>query len=142
MKRTLVGIVPFAKIQVLDAKTLWFLKFIIVLCVWQQAIAKLCFSCRKRALNFIRSLDKYKYWLFKVVISFQLLTNQHVFKMIDNIFVNNPEQVLISGNLITDVSDHFSQFCVLTSIRDKIKPKQIKKRDFSHFNPDSLNWPC
>ena len=41
--------------------------------------------------------------------------------LIDNIFVNNPEQVLISGNLITDVSDHFSQFCILTSTRDKIK---------------------
>ena len=32
--------------------------------------------------------------------------------LIDNMFVNNPEQVLISGNLITDVSDHFSQFCI------------------------------
>ena len=53
--------------------------------------------------------------------------------------MNNPEQVLISGNLITDVSDHFSQFCSLTSTRDKIKQKQIKKRDLSHFNPDSLN---
>ena len=69
--------------------------------------------------------------------------------LIDNIFVNNPEQVLISGNLITDVSDHFSQFCILTSTRDKIKRKQIKKRDLSHFNPDSLNsdlatidWSC
>ena len=63
--------------------------------------------------------------------------------------MNNPEQVLISGNLITDVSDHFSQFCILTSTRDKIKQKQIKKRDLSHFNPDSLNsdlatidWSC
>ena len=69
--------------------------------------------------------------------------------LIDNIFVNNPEQVLISGNLITDVSDHFSQFCILTSTRDKIKRKQIKKRDLSHFNPDNLNsdlatidWSC
>ena len=69
--------------------------------------------------------------------------------LIDNIFVNNPEQVLISDNLITDVSDHFSQFCILTSTRDKIKRKQIKKRDLSHFNPDSLNsdlatidWSC
>ena len=59
--------------------------------------------------------------------------------LIDNIFVNNPEQVLISGNLITDVSDHFSQFCILTSTRDKIKWKQIKKRNLSHFNSDSLN---
>ena len=69
--------------------------------------------------------------------------------LIDNIFVNNSEQVLISGNLITDVSDHFSQFCIWTSTRDKIKRKQIKKRDLSHFNPDSLNsdlatidWSC
>ena len=53
--------------------------------------------------------------------------------------MNNPEQVLISGNLITDVSDHFSQFCSLTSTRDKIKQKQIKKRGLSHFNPDSRN---
>ena len=59
------------------------------------------------------------------------------------------EQVLISDNLITDISDHFSQFCILTSKRDKIKRKQIKKRDLSHFNPDSLNsdlatidWSC
>ena len=69
--------------------------------------------------------------------------------LIDNILVNNPEQVFISGNLITDVSDHFSQFCILTSTRGKIKRKQIKTRDLSHFNPDSLNsdlatidWSC
>ena len=46
--------------------------------------------------------------------------------------------MLISGNLITDVSDHFSQLCILSSTRDKIKRKQIKKRDLSHFNPDRL----
>ena len=69
--------------------------------------------------------------------------------LIDNIFVDNPEQVLISGSLITYVGDHFSQFCVLTSTRDKIKRKQIKKRDLTHFNADSLNcdlatidWSC
>ena len=59
--------------------------------------------------------------------------------LIDNTFVNNPEQVLISDNLITDVSDHFSQFCILTSKRDEIKWKQIKKRNLSHFNSDRLN---
>ena len=63
--------------------------------------------------------------------------------------MNNPEQVLISGNLITDVRDHFSQFCILTSTRDEIKRKQNEKRDLSHFNADSLNsdlptidWSC
>ena len=58
--------------------------------------------------------------------------------LIDNICVNNPEKVLISGNLITYVSHHFSQICVLTSARDKLKRKK-KKRDLSHFNPDSFN---
>ena len=67
------------------------------------------------------------------------LVHKNSASLIDNIFVNNPEQVLISGNLITDVSDHFSQFCILTSTRDKIKRKQIKKRNVSLFNPDSLN---
>ena len=33
----------------------------------------------------------------------------------DNIFVNNPEQVQFSGNLITDLSDHFAQFCIMKS---------------------------
>ena len=69
--------------------------------------------------------------------------------LIDNSFVNNPKQVLISVNLVTDVSDHFSQFCILTSTRNKIKRKQIKRRELSHFNRDSLNsdlatidWSC
>ena len=53
---------------------------------------------------------------------------------IDDIFVNNPDQVLISGNIITDVSDHFSQFCILTSGREKVANKTTKKRDFSNFS--------
>lgn len=57
--------------------------------------------------------------------------------LIDNIFVNNPE--LISGNLVTDVSNNFLQICILTSTKDKIKRKQSKTRDLSHFNPDRLN---
>ena len=57
--------------------------------------------------------------------------------LIDNIFVNNPE--LISGNLVTDVSNNFPQICILTSTKDKIKRKQSKTLDLSHFNPDSLN---
>ena len=59
--------------------------------------------------------------------------------LIDNIFVNNPDQVLISGNIITDVSDHFSQFCILKSNRDKPVKKTIKKRDFSQFSSEEFN---
>ena len=37
--------------------------------------------------------------------------------LIDNIFVNNPDNLLASGN-ISDISDHFSQFCITTSAKD------------------------
>ena len=47
--------------------------------------------------------------------------------LIDNIFVNNPNQVLISGNIITDVSDHFSQFCIMTSGRVYLIVKKIEE---------------
>ena len=47
--------------------------------------------------------------------------------LIDNIFVNNPNQVLISGNIITDVSDHFSQFCRMTSGRVYLIVKKIEE---------------
>ena len=68
-------------------------------------------------------------------------THVHIMSapFIDNIFVNNPDQVLISGNIITDVSDHFSQFCILTSGREKVTHKTTKKRDFSDFSSVRFN---
>ena len=41
--------------------------------------------------------------------------------------------------IISDIRDHFSQFCVLKSIRDEIKIKKSKMRDFSRFSRDSFN---
>ena len=38
--------------------------------------------------------------------------------LIDNIFINNPDKLLASGNIISDISDHFSQFCITTSTKD------------------------
>ena len=58
--------------------------------------------------------------------------------LINNIFVNNPDQVLVNGNLITDVSDHVSQFCIVGSTKHRIKHRQIKKHDFSHFCSNTL----
>lgn len=67
--------------------------------------------------------------------------------LIDNIFVNSPTDVLSSGNIITDTSDHFSQFCIMKSKKEKSKPKKIKIRNFSNFSTDSfindlnqINW--
>ena len=39
--------------------------------------------------------------------------------LIDDTFVNSPDQ-LSSGNIISDISDHFSQFCITTSAKDKL----------------------
>ena len=37
------------------------------------------------------------------------------------LIVNNPDQLLASGNIISDISDHFSQFCITTSAKDKLQ---------------------
>ena len=37
------------------------------------------------------------------------------------LIVNNPDQLLASGNIISDISDHFSKFCITTSAKDKLQ---------------------
>ena len=59
--------------------------------------------------------------------------------LIDKIFVNTPDIVAACGNIISDISDHFSQFCLLKSTRDKTKTRNFKMRDFSNFSSDSFN---
>ena len=44
--------------------------------------------------------------------------------LINNIFVNNPEQVSLSGNIISDISNHFSQFCLIKSTSNLSKKKK------------------
>ena len=59
--------------------------------------------------------------------------------LIDNIFVNSSDKLLASGNIISDISDHFSQFCITTSPRDKKQQiKSVKMRDYSKFSADSF----
>ena len=45
---------------------------------------------------------------------------------IDNIFVNTPDNITVCGNIISDISDHFLQFCILKCMRDKTKTKNFK----------------
>ena len=58
--------------------------------------------------------------------------------LIDNIFVNIPNQVSISGNIISDISDHFSQFCILKSVAEQTHARIRKVRDYSQFSSDSF----
>ena len=67
--------------------------------------------------------------------------------LIDNIFINFPEQVLSSGSIISDISDHFSQFCILKSAVERPNIGKGKVRDFSKFSSESftadlsqVNW--
>ena len=67
--------------------------------------------------------------------------------LIDNIFTNKTEGNIISGNLISDVSDHFAQFCISQSPISKGKPARLLSRDFSNFTERNfinglllINW--
>ena len=37
--------------------------------------------------------------------------------LIDNTFLNNSDQLLASGNIISDINNHFSQFCITAKLR-------------------------
>ena len=67
--------------------------------------------------------------------------------LIDNIFVSNPEDVSISGNIVSDITDHFSQVYFLSSFKEFHEVKSKKARDFSSFSVDqfktaisTVNW--
>ena len=88
-----------------------------------------------------RNLVTTSYYLFRAVILFLPLTNLSRVRgnsasLIDNIFVNNPDCVSVSGNIMSDVSDHVSKFCIFRSARARIKPAKRKMRDFTNFERD------
>ena len=70
----------------------------------------------------------------KIIHPTRVTTNSAT--LIDNIFTNNLENDIKSGNIITDFSDHYSQF--VTVSRDKIdfKAMDVYTRDFSSFSAE------
>ena len=59
--------------------------------------------------------------------------------LIDNIFVNNFNDLVLSGNVITDLSDHFSQFCIMHSTLTKNRLHCSKIRDYSRYDEALFN---
>ena len=57
--------------------------------------------------------------------------HRNSFSLIDNIFTNKVNENIISGNIISDISDHFSQFCISSSLVVKRIPDRSLVRDFS-----------
>ena len=58
----------------------------------------------------------------------------HSATVIDNIFSNNTSHKTVSGNIITQISDHFPQFIILDKIVIDYKSCLYAKRDFTNFD--------
>ena len=58
--------------------------------------------------------------------------------IVDNIFTNNIDNSLISGNIKTDFSDHYSQFISIQNQKIDFKNISIYKRDYTNFSEKSF----
>ena len=58
--------------------------------------------------------------------------------IVDNIFTNNIDNPLNSGNIKTDLSDHYSQFISIQNQKMDLKTITIYKRDYSKFSEESF----
>ena len=73
----------------------------------------------------------------------------HSKTLIDNIFTNNIEDEIMSGNIICTISDHLPQYAVVKLVTEKNHPKQ-KKQTFKNYkkfnlpnfceNLNKINW--
>ena len=62
----------------------------------------------------------------------------HSATVVDNIFTNNLDKSLIRGNIISDFSDHYSQFISIQNQTFDLKSIIIYKRDYSNFSEKSF----
>ena len=58
--------------------------------------------------------------------------------IIDNIFTNNIHKATVSGNILTDTSDHYSQFISVQEQKMDFKSTTIYRRDYSNFSEQSF----
>lgn len=55
--------------------------------------------------------------------------------LLDNIFSNNFENSIVSGNIVTDLTDHFSQVCMIMTyqLARLSYLRNVKARDYGNF---------
>ena len=63
---------------------------------------------------------------------------EHSSTVIDNIFSNVTEYATISGNILNQAADHFSQFLILMKVPVVHKDSVYYTYDYSNFDKDSL----
>ena len=67
--------------------------------------------------------------------------------LIDNIFVNKLDSKIKSGNIVSDISDHYSQFCIVQDVKVTAVNNKTSRRDYSQFSEHDflaelaeINW--
>ena len=93
-------------------------------------------SC-KYSHNFLLSLQSYS---FIPTIDKPTRVYRNSATLIDNILVNNVKGTGSSGNVVSDVSDHFTQFCIFHSCKNKISPPRQKIQDYSRFSKSIFHY--
>ena len=58
--------------------------------------------------------------------------------LIDNILVNKLDAGIHSGNIVSDISDHYSQFFIFQKIKEGRMKGRRKMGDFSRFSENSF----
>ena len=59
--------------------------------------------------------------------------------LIDNILTNKVDVEITSGNIISDISDHYSQFCISHNFIQRPKRGRQKRRDFPGSSRSKFN---
>ena len=86
--------------------------------------------------NFLLSLQSYAFT--PVIDEATLRVHSGSATLIDNIIINQFNGQVSGGNIVSDISDHFSQFCFLPLGDAKVTKmsNRPKYRDFSKFSQD------
>ena len=94
------------------------------------------YSC-KHAQNFILSLQSFN---LTPTIDKPTRVHNNSYSLIDNIFLSNIEDNITSGNIISDLTDHFSQFCYLLSTKNIYNHGCHRKLVRDHSNYSETNF--
>jgi len=90
------------------------------------------------AYNFLLSLQSFS---FIPTIDKPTRVYNNSATLIDNILTNKVDVKITSGNIISDISDHYSQFFVFhTSLETDSNSRGKRFRDFSGFSEDTFNF--
>ena len=100
------------------------------------------------AHNFLLTVQSYR---FVPVMDKPTRVHNDSTTLIDNILLNHMSDSIVSGNIVSNISDHYSQFCLIPSHKrmQTGRRKNEKFRDFSRFSESAFNkdliesvWEC